>query len=113
MNTTPATEAEELVRTLAQTLTAPRSAECLPCYVDRVLRVAPCDGTLRLAKRYRDAIAPRATALERRMHGSGGCCDCEILMNVYESKSDEVHPCQGARKGTTSPCGLWRTPRRR
>ncbi|MEW1962393.1 DUF2695 domain-containing protein [Microbacterium sp. NPDC077644] len=111
MNTTPATEAEQIVRSLARTLTAPQPTECLPCYLDRVLRVARCDGTLRLAKRYRDTVAPRATALERRMHQSGGCCDCEILMNVYESKSDDVHPCQGTRKGSTSPCGLWRPVR--
>jgi hypothetical protein len=113
MRATPVTEAEELVRSLANTLTAPQSAECLPCYLDRVLRIAPCDGTLRLAKRYRDAVAPQATALERRMHDSGGYCDCEILWNVYPSKSDDVHPCRGVRKGSTSPCELWGRPRRR
>lgn len=112
MDTSLITEAEDLVRGLAATLTSPLPAECLPCYLDRMLRTAPCDGTLRLAKRYRDAVAPRATALERRMQDRGGFCDCEILWNVYNAKSDEVIPCLGVRRGNTSPCDLW-TARRR
>lgn len=107
METSLIAEAEELVHSIATTLTEPQPAECLPCYLDRLLRTAPCDGTLRLTRRYRDAVAPRATALERRMHDQGACCDCEILWNVYTSKSDDVFPCQGVRRGSTAPCGLW------
>lgn len=113
MNTPVVTEAEQLVHSLATAMTEPRPAECLPCYLDRVLRTAPCDGTLRLARRYRDALAPRATALERRMHDHGGCCDCEILWNVYASKSEDVYPCTGVPRGSTAPCNLWEAPRRR
>jgi hypothetical protein len=112
MNTPLVNEAEQLVHALAAALTEPLPAECLACYLDRLLRSAPCDGTLRLAQRYRDALAPRATALERRMHDRGGCCDCEILWNVYNSKSDEVYPCRGVRRGSTEPCSLWERPRR-
>jgi hypothetical protein len=100
-------EAEKIVRTLATTLTAPLDAECLPCYLDRVLRDVPCDNTLRLTQRYRDAVAPRATGLERRMREGGGYCDCEVLWNVYWAFSDTVEPCQGVRHGSTKPCGLW------
>ncbi|MFD5215417.1 DUF2695 domain-containing protein [Microbacterium sp. NPDC058345] len=112
MNTSLISEAEGIVRSLATALIAPQPAECLPCYLDRVLRTAPCDGTLRLARRYRDIKAPRATALERRMHDRGGCCDCEILWNVYTSRSDEVFPCRGVRRGSTAPCDLWERSRR-
>jgi len=113
MNTTPVTEAEQLVHSLATALTEPQPSECLPCYLDRLLRTAPCDGSLRLAMRYRDAVAPRATTLERRMHDRGGCCDCEILWNVYNSKSEDVFPCTGVPRGSTAACDLWEGRRRR
>lgn len=113
MKTSLVTEAELLVHSLATALTAPSFAECLPCYLDRMLRTVPCDGTLRLARRYRDAIAPRATALERRMHDRGGYCDCEILWNVYVSKSEEVIPCSGTPRASTAACELWEGRRRR
>lgn len=105
-------EAEELVRQWADALTAPRPSECLPCYLDRVLREGRCDNTLRWSRAYRDAVAPRATALERRLSQRGGYCDCEVLLNVYWSKSDDVIPCRGARSGSTQPCGLWVQHRR-
>ena len=105
-------EAEEHVHALAEKLTAPRDRECLPCYLDRVLRDARCDETLRFAKRYRDAVAPRATGLERRMEDGGGFCDCEILMNVYLPWSETVEPCKGARRGSTQACTLWHRQRR-
>lgn len=113
MKTPLVTEAEQLVHSLATALTEPQPAECLPCYLDRMLRTAPCDGTLRLATRYRDAVAPRATALEKRMYDRGGYCDCEILWNVYNPKSEDVSPCPGVPRGSTSPCDLWERPRRR
>lgn len=112
METPLVTEAEQFVRSMAAALTEPQHAECLPCYLDRLLRTAPCAGTLRLAQRFRDAVAPRAIALERRMHDRGGCCDCEILWNVYTSKSDDVLPCSGVPRGSTAPCELWHVRRR-
>jgi len=105
-------QAESFVRELAAAIIAPRGGECLACYLDRVLRDAPCDGSLRLARTYRDALAPRAVALEGRLESGGGFCDCEVLMNVYWSKTDEVRPCRGARRGSTKPCDLWLRRRR-
>ena len=100
-------EAEQLVRDAAASLTEPTHGECLPCYLDRIIRDVPCDGSLRLARAYRDAVAPRATALEQRLHDGGACCDCEVLMNVYWAKAEFVGPCLKVRRGSTQPCGLW------
>lgn len=105
-------QAERYIRDLALSLTTPGVGECLPCYLDRVLHDMRCEGTLRLAKRYRDATAPRATGLERRLGAGGGGCDCEVLYNVYWSRSDTVTPCKGVRAGSTQPCGLWYRRRR-
>lgn len=107
METAIDAQAEEFVRDLAAAMVAPQPGECLPCYLDRVLRDVPCDTTLRLARAYRDAVAPRAVALERRLGDGGGFCDCEVLWNVYWSKSDDVKPCRGVRRGSTKPCDLW------
>lgn len=100
-------EAEELLRIAAHSLTDPAAGECLPCYLDRMLHEASCDGSLRFAKNYRDATAPRATALERRLHMSGACCDCEVLMNVYSPLTTYVVACDQVRRGSTQPCRLW------
>ena len=59
-------QAETFVRDLAAAIVAPREGECLACYLDRVLRDAPCDGSLRLSRTYRDARAPRVVALDDR-----------------------------------------------
>lgn len=112
MTTTAIEKAESLVHALAAELTVPQCGECLPCYLDRMLRDARCDGTLRFARRYRDEAAPRATGLERRMCDGGGFCDCEILWNVYTPWAEEVEPCQGVRRGSTQPCTLWHRRRR-
>lgn len=106
------TDAEDYVHGLAHALTAPRRGECLPCYLDRVLRDVSCDGTLRLSQAFRDAVSPRATSLERRLQDRGGFCDCEVLMNVYCSLSDDVLPCRGINRGSTQPCALWHPHRR-
>lgn len=103
-----ATQAEEFVRAIASTIVTPHDRECLPCYLDRVMRDVSCDGSLRLARTYRDHRAPIATALEHRLMQRGGYCDCEVLMNVYQAKDDEVLPCVGVPVGSTKPCRLWR-----
>lgn len=105
--------AESFVRDLAAAIMAPRAGECLACYLDRVLRDAPCDGSLGLSRTYRDVLAPRAIALESRLENGGGFCDCEVLFNVYWSKTDDVEPCRGARRGSTKPCELWTRRRMR
>jgi len=105
-------EAEAFVRSLATAILSPHTGECLPCYLDRVIHDTGCDSTLRLSRHYRDTFAPRATALEHQLESAGGFCDCEVLMNVYWSISDDVYPCLGVRRGSTKPCGLWHRHRR-
>src|SRR5437016_1972038 len=81
-------EAEGLVRQLAAELARPRQSECLCCYVARLLRDFPCDGSHRHAFRYRDTNAPRATALGARLGQIGACCcDCELFLNGYQLRS--------------------------
>ncbi|WP_405217038.1 DUF2695 domain-containing protein [Agrococcus sp. Ld7] len=77
-------EAEAFVRSLLDDWLAPYPRECLACYLDRAVETFGCGGDLRLAQRYRDRMAPRATALERRLEADGGFCDCEVLMNAVE-----------------------------
>ena len=81
-----------------------------------------CDCTLRFARRYRDAVAPRATALEHRLGQKGGFCDCEIFLNgwtlryehqLFDPDSEEYEypeelpACRGVRAGSIQPCELW------
>ncbi|MFN8195989.1 MAG: DUF2695 domain-containing protein [Nocardioidaceae bacterium] len=119
--------AEQLVRELAEGLTAPRAGECFLCFVARMLDEFGCDGTLRFARRFRDRRAPRATALERRVGRRGGFCDCEIFLNAFHvchrlrppppdvdgsvmphvRPRRETPPCAGVRRGSTRPCDHW------
>jgi hypothetical protein len=123
-------EAEDLVRSLAAELTTPRVGECLLCFVRRQLDEFGCDCTLRFARRYRDAVAPRATALEHRLGQKGGFCDCEIFLNGYtladkwwtpereiqrdgfvelvkREPPETLPPCAQVRRASTRPCALW------
>jgi Protein of unknown function (DUF2695) len=116
----PETSGGEL-RTLPSALATPLPEECLACYVWRMLDEFGCNATLRWARRWRDARAPRATALERRLARSGGCCDCELFLNVWVETTasgsepdpsghiygSSVGPCRGVRRGSSQPCGLW------
>ncbi|WP_245703216.1 DUF2695 domain-containing protein [Raineyella antarctica] len=110
---------------------APRPGECLLCYVSRMVLQFGCDNHLRFARQYRDARAPRATGLERRLANAGGFCDCEVLLNAYdlrpehwlpaltheedgrtvidegERSPDSLPACTGVSTGSTQPCGLW------
>ena len=69
-----------------------------------------CDNKLRWVRRWRDACAPRATALERRLESRGGYCDCEVAFNVYPGQmiyddEEDMRPCAGvSRRGLTAPC---------
>ena len=98
----------------------PLPIECLACYVSRMLEELGCNATLRWARRWRDARAPRATALERRLATRGGFCDCELFLNVWvpsASSRSQAKPdmaadsmsqaCRGSRRGSTQPCRLW------
>jgi len=121
------------VRRAAAGILAVRPGECLCCYVGRLLNEYCCDCTLRFARQYRDAVAPRATALERRLGYVGGYCDCVIFLNgwsldqrfwtpdrevvedgiVMQEKADKpasfrpVRRCIGARSGRAATgCGV-------
>jgi hypothetical protein len=122
--------AEKFVSQLHADPSRPREHECLCCYVARSLDEFPCDGTHRHALRYRDLMAPRATALLDRLSRVGACCDCELFLNGYLSKADfgsgpsdedaddgglsfeDLPPCQGVRRGTVQPCTNWVRVRR-
>ena len=120
-------QAEGFLRERALELTRPHENECLCCYVARMLDEFPCDGSHRHAFRYRDTVAPRATALATRLRQVGACCcDCELLMNGYRPRADlqeymddgmqdddvepaldELPPCEGVRRGSVQPCQNW------
>lgn len=123
-------EAEAYLRGLLDERPPPHPGECLACYLHRALEHGGCGGDLALAGHYRDAVAPRAAALERRLGRSGGYCDCEVLANamqpawhlwspsreleldgrtiVIEAEPPERMPrCTGVRRGSTQPCRNW------
>jgi hypothetical protein len=109
MTTTPPIidEAETHVRVLAAELTRVREGECLCCYVARQLDEHGCDGRHGHSVRYRDAVAPRATALLERLSRLGACCcDCELFMNGYQPH-EQPPPCAGVRRGSVRPCTNW------
>jgi hypothetical protein len=120
-------EAERFVSDLSADVLRPAPGECLVCYLNRQLVEFDCDGTHRFSIQFRDATAPRSTALIRTLSAMGACCcDCEVLMNAYvpatqlraaeewddegyevEVAPTEVPPCLGVRRGSTRPCALW------
>jgi len=122
---TPA-ELEQHLAALATELTGPARAECVLCYVDRMLDAFGCDCTLRWARRWRDLRLPRATGLERRLQSHGGFCDCEVFLNGWTLRDElqvpdedgeptwpAVRPaCTGVGPRSSQPCGNWRPWRR-
>ncbi len=109
---------------LSTQLPTPLPVECLACYVWRVLGDHGCNATLRWARRWRDARASRATALEQRLARQGGCCDCQLFLNVWATSGSAIHPetmvldyrppgdvCRGVRQGSARPCTHWRVRR--
>ena len=94
--------------------TEPGPRECLRCFLLRMIDEFGCDGTHRWTERWRAERAPRARALRRRLGQLGGCCDCEVLLNVFPDYPDTGHllPCAGQpQAGSACPCDL-RTMRR-
>jgi len=109
MDTSAADAAERELAELSQRLTEPGERECLRCYLMRMVTAFGCDNTHRWAARWRDLRAPRASALLDRLADLGGCCDCEVLFNVYPNypEADQILPCAGVwRAGSTQPCKL-------
>jgi hypothetical protein len=103
------TTAESYVERLHDAMTAPGDRECLACYLLRMLGEFGCDGSHRWVERWRADQAPRATSLLGRLGRQGGCCDCEVAMNVYPDRLPEDGtpplPCSlVTRRGSTKPC---------
>ncbi len=94
---------------LAKRLTAPRPAECLRCFLLRMITEFGCDGTYRWTIRWRDICAAAPAKLLGQLARQGGCCDCEVLMNVFPDYPDVpvALPCAGVpRPGSRRPCDL-------
>jgi hypothetical protein len=105
---------EAEVTWLSRRLTEPGERECLRCFLLRMIDEFGCDGTHRWTERWRAERAPRARGLVRRLSQMGGCCDCEVVLNVYPDYPDSSHllPCAGQpQAGSAGPCDL-RTLRR-
>jgi Protein of unknown function (DUF2695) len=102
-----AVEAELIA--LSELLTEPGERECLRCFLLRMSSEFGCDGTHRWTIRWRDARAPQATGLLRKLAELRGCCDCEVLMNVFPEypSSGRLLPCAGQpQRGSAVPCDL-------
>ena len=85
-----------------------RDHECLPCYLDRMLRTAGCDNHLHWAGTW--GQANRIPGLLRWLRSNGGYCDCEVLFNVYrewEDADDQRQACRGVARGVRDPCLSW------
>ena len=105
---------EAEVTWLSRRLTEPGERECLRCFLLRMIDEFGCDGTHRWTVRWRAERAPRARALVRRLMQLGGCCDCEVVMNVYPDypEVDHLLPCAGQPQlGSAGPCRLRALPR--
>ncbi|HUD78135.1 MAG TPA: DUF2695 domain-containing protein [Streptosporangiaceae bacterium] len=94
---------------LSGALTEPDERECLRCFLLRMLNEFGCDGTHRWAIRWRDVRAPQASGLPGRLAELGGCCDCEVLLNVFPHYPETGRrlPCAGQpQPGSAVPCDL-------
>ncbi|MGA3151496.1 MAG: DUF2695 domain-containing protein [Streptosporangiaceae bacterium] len=106
-NIADAIEAEIL--RLSRQLTEPGERECLRCFLLRMINEFGCDGAHRWALRWQQLRAPRAAGLLRRLSALGGCCDCEILLNVFPGypAAGRLLPCAGQpQAGSAVPCDL-------
>jgi hypothetical protein len=90
---------------------APGQRECLRCYLARILVRHGCDNTQRWTIHWRDRRASGHERLLDELAARGGiCCDCEVVMNVweveYEEEGDraEALPCPGV--GSMNPLDL-------
>jgi Protein of unknown function (DUF2695) len=109
-----AVEAE--IVNLAERLTAPGHDECLRCFLLRMITEFGCDGTYRWTIRWRDVRASQPAVLLRQLKQRGGCCDCEILINVFPDYPAVARllPCAGVpRPGSSRPCALGAGQRRK
>ncbi len=94
---------------LAERLTAPGELECVRCFLLRMITEFGCDGSYRWTIRWRDTSAAQPGGLLAQFARKGGCCDCEILLNVFPDYPPSVAPlpCAGVLKpGSAKPCNL-------
>jgi hypothetical protein len=94
---------------LSGLLTEPADRECLRCFLLRMINEFGCDGTHRWTIRWRDLRAPLASSLLGKLEELGGCCDCEVLLNVFPQypQGGRVLPCAGQpQPGSAVPCDL-------
>ena len=125
--TSVAEQAERYLRILSDPDSRPGPAECLACFVARMLDRHGCDTTLRWANWFRDCRSPTATGLARRLGDRGAFCDCEIFLNGWRlrrdllvrnlatdelERPDPVPDCAGVRSTSTQPCATWVKQRR-
>jgi hypothetical protein len=106
-NIADAVEAELIA--LAGMLTEPGERECLRCFLLRMIAEFGCDATHRWTVRWRDSRAPLATGLLAKLGQLGGCCDCEVLLNVFPHypQGGQLVPCAGQpQTGSAVPCNL-------
>jgi Protein of unknown function (DUF2695) len=102
-------EVETELANLAERLTAPGRAECLRCFLLRMITEFGCDGTYRWTIRWREVCAARRAKLLDQLARRDGFCDCEVLMNVYPDYPpvNAALPCAGIPKpGSSRPCDL-------
>lgn len=88
--------------------TAVREHECLPCYLNRMLRASGCDNHLHWAGTW--GRVNRLPGLLRWLRANGGYCDCEVLFNVYREWDDagrQRPSCRGVARGVRDPCPAW------
>jgi hypothetical protein len=114
------------LETVSDARTTPLPRECVACFVRRMLYHVGCNATLRWARHWRNLRAPRATSLDYRLARLGGCCDCELFLNVWvpiASAQQGAEPrvrsypsprgiCAGVRLGSSQPCASWGRRRR-
>ena len=92
------TQAEKVVRRELVELVGPRQAECLACFLLRVIPAFGCDNRLTWTHRWQGAMRSRrirTSGLTAYVKSRGGYCDCEVLLNVYDDRlpeDDEPNP---------------------
>jgi hypothetical protein len=109
------------IDSLAEVL--PLDAECLACFVHRMVHQGGCTDGLRWVEHFRRLRAKRATALTRRLTARGATCDCSVTTVVWRphpglwewddtgelSSPTELPACAGVRPNSTQACGHWTT----
>lgn len=84
---------EEYVGELAQRWTGPEPAECLYCYLCRILDGFGCHGAHEWTLRWCDAQPFETSWVLGWVKREGGCCcDCEVVMNALpDERRSERH----------------------